>query len=100
MQVARIAPVLPVAPGTTETAAASTSVGPGSFAAAFSRALSAVEAAEGQANQLAVDYAAGRPVDLTDVVIASEKANLQVQLFAHVRNKVLEAWQEISRMPG
>lgn len=40
----------------------------------------------------------GQPVEIHDVMIAMEKASVAMQLTMQVRNKVLEAYQEISRM--
>lgn len=51
-----------------------------------------------EANQAAIDLVAGEPVDLHDVMIAIEKANLGFQLALQVRNKLVEAYQEIMRM--
>ncbi|MBM3276231.1 MAG: flagellar hook-basal body complex protein FliE, partial [Candidatus Sericytochromatia bacterium] len=43
-------------------------------------------------------FAAGENVELHDVMIASEKAGIAVQLTTQIRNKLLEAYQEMSRM--
>lgn len=53
--------------------------------------------------QLAADrqnelLAAGVAKDLHSVVIASEKASVALQLTLQIRNKALEAYQEIMRM--
>ena len=40
----------------------------------------------------------GKPVDLHQVMIAAEQAGLALQLTVQVRNKIIEAYQEISRM--
>jgi flagellar hook-basal body complex protein FliE len=42
--------------------------------------------------------ATGQPVDLHDVTISMEQANLSFQLGMQVRNKILDAYQEIMRM--
>jgi flagellar hook-basal body complex protein FliE len=39
-----------------------------------------------------------KPVEVHDLMIAMEKASTSMQLTMSVRNKVLEAYQEISRM--
>lgn len=44
-------------------------------------------------------FAAGGNMDLHSVMIASEKAGLSMQLALQMRNKILQAYQEISRMP-
>lgn len=43
-------------------------------------------------------FAAGENVQLHDVMIASEKSSVAVQLATQVRNKLLEAYQEVARM--
>jgi len=42
--------------------------------------------------------AAGQVEDISEVVIAGEKASIAVQLTMQVRNKMVEAYQEIMRM--
>lgn len=44
-------------------------------------------------------YASGGNIDVHSVMIAAEKASLSMQLTMQMRNKVLQAYQEISRMP-
>ncbi len=39
-----------------------------------------------------------QPVEYHDLMIAEEKASIAMQLTLQVRNKLLEAYQEISRM--
>ncbi|WP_175988978.1 flagellar hook-basal body complex protein FliE [Bacillus sp. Marseille-Q1617] len=41
----------------------------------------------------------GENVDLHQVMIASQKASITLQTTMEVRNKVVEAYQEIMRMP-
>ncbi|MFE5319606.1 flagellar hook-basal body complex protein FliE [Paenibacillus sp. NPDC056579] len=43
-------------------------------------------------------FARGENVDVHQLTIASEKASLGLQLTVQVRNKVVEAYQEIMRM--
>ena len=50
------------------------------------------------ANSTIVALASGDQVDLHDVMIKSEQANITFQLAVQVRNKVLEAYQEVTRM--
>jgi flagellar hook-basal body complex protein FliE len=44
------------------------------------------------------DLAAGRPVELHEVMITLERARLSVQTFVHVRNKLIESYQDLMRM--
>lgn len=51
-----------------------------------------------RADALTQEYLAGRLDDVHQVMLAMEEANLSLQLAVQVRNKVVEAYQEISRM--
>jgi flagellar hook-basal body complex protein FliE len=48
--------------------------------------------------QLARQFAAGETDDLVRVVTTAEEASVALQLAVQVRNKVIEAYQEIMRM--
>lgn len=50
-----------------------------------------------QVDQLSQQFAAGRAVDVHQLMIASERASLTLELTVQVRNKVIEAYQEIMR---
>lgn len=62
-------------------------------------ALANVEAAQQDAATAAQKLATGEIKDVAEVMIASEKATLALELTVQVRNKVLEAYQDIMRMP-
>jgi len=57
----------------------------------------AVEA-ESEAGRAVEDFAAGNITDVHDVVMAVGKANMAIQLLVQVRNGILEAYQELSRV--
>lgn len=61
-------------------------------------ALKEVNRLETQADTLTKRLAAGDNVDIHDVMIATEKANIALQLTLQVRNKAVEAYNEIMRM--
>ncbi|MBX6423058.1 flagellar hook-basal body complex protein FliE [Thermosulfurimonas sp. F29] len=44
------------------------------------------------------DFASGRDTDLTKLTLSLAKADLSFRLVVRIRNKVLEAYQEIMRM--
>lgn len=48
--------------------------------------------------ELKRQFAAGETDDLVQVITASEEASVALQLAVHVRNKVIEAYQEVMRM--
>lgn len=51
-----------------------------------------------QAEQAIYDFAAGKIEDVHDVMMAVNKANLAIQLLVQVRNGILEAYHELSRI--
>ncbi len=57
-----------------------------------------VNDAQQQSAELAQRFARGEPVDEQTLVLAMERASLAFQLTLQVRNKVLEAYQEIMRL--
>lgn len=77
--------------GTTQTAA------PG-FGETVGKALESVSAAEHEADSLAQRLAAGDDVGIHELMVATAKAQLSVDVLVQVRNKAVEAYQEIMRM--
>lgn len=72
----------------------------GDFGGMLVKALEEVNGAQGDAKGLQQDFLSGRKdVDIHDVMIAQEKASTAFQLTMAVRNKALEAFQEINRLP-
>lgn len=57
-----------------------------------------INEAQQTANKAVETYATGGPVDLHNVIIAMEKADTALQFGMQVRNKMISAYQEISRM--
>ena len=53
---------------------------------------------QGQAETKVAGVLAGNGVDVHSAMIAVEKADLSFQLMMQVRNKIVSAYQEISRM--
>lgn len=68
-----------------------------SFASFLKSALDEVAAQEKQVHTVTDQFIIGQ-ADVNDVMIASSKAELSLALTAQVRNKVIEAYQEIMRM--
>lgn len=71
----------------------------GSFQKALSEALQQVNDLRKDADNASAQLASGEPVDLHDVLIANEQASLAFQLTVQVRNKLMDAYQEVMRMP-
>ncbi len=61
-------------------------------------AIKEVNASQNDSTKLQQSFMAGQPVEFHDLMIAMERANTTMQLTLQVRNKLLEAYQEISRM--
>ena len=68
------------------------------FADTLKKALYKVNSLQIKADEAATALATGQAEDVHQVVIALEEAMLAMQLTMQVRNKILEAYQEISRM--
>ncbi len=68
------------------------------FAQTLMDALKDVNKSQQDADGLRNSFLAGQPVEPQDLMIAMEKASTAMQLTMQVRNKMLEAYQEISRM--
>ena len=70
------------------------------FGAVLQNALEQVSAAQKEAQGMAKDFSAGDPnVNLQDVMVNLQKANLSFQQMVQVRNKLVTAYQDIMNMP-
>lgn len=94
----RIAPIVPptLAPAPSSAPAAASSGG--GFGEALTRALSEVNELQLKSSEAAVAVASGKQVDTAQMVVDVEKANISLQFAVQVRNKLLEAYQELMRM--
>lgn len=72
--------------------------GEGSFAGLLKEAVAQTQGLQHEADALVEQVARGHSGDLATTMIAVEKAQLSFQLMLQVRNKVVEAYQEIMRM--
>lgn len=70
-----------------------------SFSDFLNNAISEVNNLQIQSEQLNEAFAMGKNDNIHQVMIAAEKADMALQLTIQLRNKVLEAYQEIMRMP-
>ena len=64
----------------------------------FAEGLKEVQALQDNANTTAGKLATGELTDIHDFTTAAAKAQLGIQLTAALRNKAVEAYQEIMRM--
>jgi flagellar hook-basal body complex protein FliE len=89
----QIRPIEPIAlPG----AAAAPADG---FATVFHNAVDTVEQLRSDAGGAVEGIFSGEGGELHTAVLATQKAELALDLFLQVRNKVVQAYQEIMRMP-
>ena len=71
----------------------------GDFAHMLMDVIKEVNDSQSKATEIQADYMTGRrPVEVQDVMLAMEKASTSMQLTMAVRNKILEAYQELARM--
>jgi len=71
---------------------------PASFGAWFAQEVGAVNASLLSSDNDIKKLAAGEAPSLHDVMIRMEEAKLSFQLLAQVRNRLLDAYQEVMRM--
>jgi flagellar hook-basal body complex protein FliE len=69
------------------------------FAALIGNAVRSVNDTQQHAEKLASAFELGDPkVNLADVMIATQKANLSFQAMTQVRNKLVQAYQDVMNM--
>jgi flagellar hook-basal body complex protein FliE len=95
-----IAPTPVVQPiSSTPTVAGTGAASGGGFENALSSAVDNLGAAQSKADGLAVQAATGTLQNPVDYMIAANEASLTTQMTVAVRNKALDAFNEIMRMP-
>jgi flagellar hook-basal body complex protein FliE len=87
-------PVLAEPIGSTSGAGSS----PGAFQEALTSAINNVESSGHQASASVERFLNGEGEELHSTVLATERAQLNFDLFMQARNKVVSAYQEIMRM--
>ena len=70
-----------------------------SFGDMVANALNGVQQAQNKSDALATKAATGDLTDIHDYMIASTEASLATQLTVAVRNKAVDAFNDIMRMP-
>lgn len=77
--------------------AASEKAGPG-FAEVLKQAIHGVNDQQTRASGMADAFARGEEVSLSEVMVAGQQARVSFEAVKQVRNQLLEAYQEVSRM--
>ncbi|MFP6848678.1 MAG: flagellar hook-basal body complex protein FliE [Pseudomonas sp.] len=81
-------------------AASTQEAGAPSFSEMLGQAVGKVHETQQASSQLSTAFEMGNSgVDLTDVMIASQKASVSFQAMTQVRNKLVQAYQDIMQMP-
>ena len=88
----------PVAPPAAGGASNAPSSAPASFGDALTKLVNSVETSEATANT-AVQGMLDGTGDVHDAMIALQRAELTLQLTVQMRNKLVQAYQDIMRMP-
>jgi flagellar hook-basal body complex protein FliE len=69
-----------------------------SFASVLKDSINKVNESQLEADTMTQKLAQGENVDLHQVMIAQQKANITLQATLEIRNKVIESYQEMMRM--
>lgn len=86
-----------ISAGATPVATAGASA-PSTFVNLMQQQVGELNASVGAAELAMGDLAAGKSVQLHEVMISLERARLSVQTFVQVRNKLIESYQDLMRM--
>ncbi len=85
-------------PGTDALSGSASSGSGASFGSMLQSALGQVSALQDHAGQMTTAFAQGKTGDIHTVMIASEQATMALQLTTQIRNKAVDAYQEVMRM--
>jgi flagellar hook-basal body complex protein FliE len=69
------------------------------FAAVLASSIDSLQGAQNNADSLATQAATGDLKDVHDYMIASNEASLATEMVVTIKNKAVEAFNEIMRMP-
>ncbi len=69
-----------------------------SFQDTLSEFVTSVDKQVKESDRLTEDFATGKNNNIHEVMIAAEKADLSLRFLLQIRNKLLDAYQEITRM--
>ncbi|WP_421866728.1 flagellar hook-basal body complex protein FliE [Motiliproteus sp.] len=88
------------APGAMAGVDPASKIEPGSFGNLLKRAIDSVNDAQSASSKLVTAYEKGDPsVDLPQVMIGLQKASVSFQAMTQVRNRLVSAYEDISKMP-
>ncbi|MEO5925882.1 MAG: flagellar hook-basal body complex protein FliE [Bryobacteraceae bacterium] len=96
MTISGISGITPIAPQSADSVAANP--GGEAFHAAFSDAIAKVEGFQQNAEASVNRFLSGEGEELHQVALAGKQAELSFDLFLQIRNKVVNAYEEVMRM--
>jgi len=96
LKISSLTPVSPLAPP--ESSSTSTESAGSPFKDVLNSAIQEVEGARANANQSVQRFLSGEGDDLHSTILATQRADLEFQMFLQVRNKVVSAYQEVMKM--
>jgi len=102
MDVSPIPPVSPASPASAASAASPASGvarGVSNFSELLEKALGEADRLQKDADRAVADLATGELQDIHEVVLSLAQADLSFRMMVEVRNRVLEAYQEVMRTP-
>lgn len=70
-----------------------------SFNELLSEKITEVDTLQKKADEAVTNFSAGKPQSLHEAILALEMADTSLRMVVTVRNKALEAYQEIMKMP-
>lgn len=92
-------PIQPIRPVQLSEALAQTrKAGQGDFSGALADAINAVQTVQNNAAEKVQRFLEGEGGDLHQLAMEQQKASLTFDMFLQVRNKVVQAYQEVMRM--
>ena len=94
-----LAPITPIQPATIQAGGSAKADGGGSsFRDILNSAIGQVESSRTDAAQSVEHFLSGEGEDLHSTILATQRAELEFEMFMQVRNKVVSAYQEIMKM--
>ncbi len=71
----------------------------GNFTTVMTSAINHVNETQKTAGEMTKAYETGQDVEIADVMVSLQKSNVAFQATVQVRNKMVEAYQQIMNMP-
>jgi flagellar hook-basal body complex protein FliE len=95
---ASLTPVKPIEPLLLDSGVSAASRPDDGFGEVFREAVSRVESFRHEADASMNRFLSGQDEELHQVAVATQRAELAFELFLQVKNKVVQAYQEVMRM--